>query len=44
MASGSRFQLKGKSRDSYLELVMAFPLASIQSDEHLEPVIDLCAW
>lgn len=43
MASGSRFQLKGKSRDSYLELVMAFPLASIQSDEHLveaQTVID----
>lgn len=43
MATGSRFQLKGKSRDSYLELVMAFPLASIQSDDHLveaQAVID----
>ncbi len=27
--------LKGSSRDSYLELVSAFPLASIRSDEHL---------
>ena len=25
-----------KSRDTYLELVQAFPLASIKSDEHLE--------
>jgi HTH-type transcriptional regulator/antitoxin HigA len=28
--------LKGKDRDSYLELVLEFPLASIQSDDHLE--------
>jgi HTH-type transcriptional regulator / antitoxin HigA len=27
--------LKGRSRNSYLELVSAFPLASIRSDEHL---------
>src|SRR5437870_792698 len=36
MAIKTRFGLKGKSRDSYLELVLAFPLASIQSDEHLD--------
>lgn len=35
MATATRFQLKGKSRDSYLELVVAFPLASIKSDDHL---------
>lgn len=31
----SKFVLKGKNRDSYLELVQAFPLASIRSEEHL---------
>jgi HTH-type transcriptional regulator/antitoxin HigA len=36
MAGKSQFSLKGKSRDSYLQLVLAFPLASIKSDEHLE--------
>jgi HTH-type transcriptional regulator / antitoxin HigA len=35
MATGTKFGLKGKDRDSYLELVIAFPLASIQSEEHL---------
>ncbi len=35
MTTKSSFQLKGKNRDSYLELVLAFPLASIQSDAHL---------
>jgi HTH-type transcriptional regulator/antitoxin HigA len=35
MTTATRFQLKGKSRDSYLELVVAFPLASIKSDDHL---------
>ena len=30
-----KFGLKGASRDSYLELVTTFPLASLQSDEHL---------
>ncbi|WLD14853.1 helix-turn-helix domain-containing protein [Planctellipticum variicoloris] len=35
MATGTTFSLKGKDRDSYLELVMAFPLASIQSEVHL---------
>lgn len=36
MAINAKFSLKTKDRDSYLELVMAFPLISIQSDEHLE--------
>jgi len=36
MATRARFRLKGKSRDSYLELVGDFPLASIKFDEHLE--------
>ncbi len=43
MASKTTYRLKGKSRDSYLELVLAFPLASIKSDEHLaqaQKVID----
>ena len=35
MAAKTRFGLKGKSRDSYLELVLAFPLASIRSDDQL---------
>jgi HTH-type transcriptional regulator/antitoxin HigA len=36
MAVKTKFSLKGASRDSYLELVMAFPLASVKSDEHLQ--------
>lgn len=36
MATKSQFRLKGKDRDSYLELVLDFPLASIKSDEHLK--------
>lgn len=36
MATRSRFGLRGKGRDSYLELVLAFPLASIKSDAHLD--------
>jgi len=36
MAVKSKFALKGKGRDAYLELVQAFPLASIKSEEHLE--------
>lgn len=35
MATRTQFRLKGKSRDSYLDLVLDFPLASIKSDEHL---------
>jgi HTH-type transcriptional regulator / antitoxin HigA len=36
MATKTEFALKGKSRDSYLELVSVFPLASIQSERHLD--------
>ena len=36
MTTKTKSSLKGKARDSYLELVLAFPLASIKSDEHLE--------
>jgi HTH-type transcriptional regulator / antitoxin HigA len=35
MPTNTRFRLKGKDQDSYLELVQAFPLASIKSEEHL---------
>jgi HTH-type transcriptional regulator / antitoxin HigA len=36
MTAKTKFGLKGKSRDSYLDLVLAFPLAVIKSDEHLD--------
>ena len=36
MTTKTKFSLKGKARDSYLDLVLTFPLASIKSDEHLE--------
>src|SRR5208283_874692 len=36
MATKTKFTLKAKDRDAYLELVQAFPLASIKSDEHLD--------
>lgn len=36
MATPTQFTLKGKARDSYLELVQTFPLASIKSDKHLK--------
>lgn len=36
MATTSRFRLKKRERDSYLERVSTFPLASIRSDEHLQ--------
>jgi HTH-type transcriptional regulator/antitoxin HigA len=35
MPAKLRYALTGQCRDSYLELVMAFPLASIKSEEHL---------
>jgi len=34
MTTKTRFRLKGKCRDSYLELVQDFPLASIKSEQH----------
>jgi HTH-type transcriptional regulator/antitoxin HigA len=43
MNSHSRFHLKRSQRDSYLELVQEFPLATIKSDDHLaaaQAVID----
>jgi HTH-type transcriptional regulator/antitoxin HigA len=36
MAVNPQFRLKGKGRDSYLELVRDFPLASIKSESHLD--------
>jgi HTH-type transcriptional regulator/antitoxin HigA len=36
MTTKIKFGLKGKNRDSYLELVLALPLAVIKSEEHLE--------
>src|SRR5713101_3033564 len=36
MTVKTKFSLKGAGRDSYLELVMAFPLASIKSEEQLQ--------
>ena len=36
MAVKTRFNLKGAIRDSYLKLVMDFPLSSIKSAEHLQ--------
>src|SRR5438132_14339606 len=36
MTAKTKLSLKGVGRDSYLELVMAFPLASIKSDEQLQ--------
>jgi len=36
MASKAQFRLKSQERASYLELIMAFPLSSLKSDEHLD--------
>jgi len=36
MATKTQFRLRGRNRDSYLDLVLAFPLASIKSEEHLK--------
>lgn len=35
MATKTKFGLQARDRDSYLELVLAFPLTSIKSDGHL---------
>jgi HTH-type transcriptional regulator/antitoxin HigA len=35
MATNTKFRLQRPQKDSYLELVQAFPLASIRSDSHL---------
>ena len=37
----TQYRLKGKSKDSYLELVLDFPLASIKSDEHLAEALKM---
>lgn len=36
MTSKTKYSLKTKDRDTYLDLVTAFPLVSIRSDDHLE--------
>jgi HTH-type transcriptional regulator / antitoxin HigA len=36
MTIQAKFGLTGKQRDSYLDLVLRFPLTSIRSEEHLE--------
>ncbi len=36
MTSKTKYGLKTKDRDTYLDLVTAFPLASIRSPDHLE--------
>lgn len=36
MAVKQSFRFQGKARDSYLECILAFPLTTIASDEHLE--------
>lgn len=35
MTARTQYRLKGKNRDSYLELVTEFPLASVKSEGHL---------
>src|SRR3954462_5850349 len=35
MATKTQYRLKGKNRESYLELIQGFPLASIKSEHHL---------
>jgi HTH-type transcriptional regulator/antitoxin HigA len=36
MTIKGKFRLKGKGQDSYLQLVLTFPLSSIRSPEHLD--------
>ena len=36
MATATKNRFKGKVRDAYLELILKFPLTSIQSDEDLD--------
>jgi HTH-type transcriptional regulator/antitoxin HigA len=35
MATTTKFRLKARDKDAYLDLILAFPLASIRSDDHL---------
>src|SRR5688572_21346445 len=41
MVASTKLRLKGKRRDSYLDLIQAFPLSSIQSDDHLAVAQDV---
>ena len=41
MATKASSRFKGKNRDSYLELVLAFPLCSIRSKQQLEEAQDV---
>jgi HTH-type transcriptional regulator/antitoxin HigA len=34
MAAKTKFSLKAREKDSYLELILAFPWASVRSDDH----------
>lgn len=36
MATKTKFSLKGNEKDSYLELILAFPLASVRTEDHLD--------
>lgn len=44
MAVKTKFGLTGRDRDSYLELVLDFPLSSIRSDEHLGEAQKVMDW
>jgi HTH-type transcriptional regulator/antitoxin HigA len=44
MAIKTRFRLKGKSRDSYFELIEEFPLASIKSERHVKEAQEVMDW
>jgi len=44
MVAKAKFRLTGKGRDSYLELVTTFPLASIKSDTHLAEAQKVMDW
>lgn len=35
MTAKTKFGLRGRAKDSYLDLVVVFPLTSIKSEEHL---------
>jgi len=39
MATTSSYRLKGKAKDSYMECVLAFPLTTLSSDDHLETAL-----
>lgn len=41
MSAISRFSLRGKSRDSYMDLIEAFPLASIRSEDRLKVALEV---